>query len=220
MDLLRGSSDTPTLSPTPTQTATPEFTPTVTPTETATPTETSTPTPVPTPTPKPPPFFDTFVASLVNGNAWQVVGVYVENVLALPVVLQPASNPGFVSTADGVATYFATVYEVTGNTGLLAHNYLAGVYFFDLQPGQIVVLIYGDGSTEEYAVWGWQEFQALNPYSYNSNFVNLYTGETLTSTQLFYAVYGGDLRTTFQTCIERDGEPSWGRLFVIAPIEY
>lgn len=218
-EILGLDTSTPAPTTTPTHTATPQFTSTVTPTNTATPTETATITPQPTPTPKPPPFFDTFVASLTNGNAWQVVGVYVEDVLALKVVQQPSSDPAYVSTLNGVATYFALVNQMTGNNGLLAHNYLAGMYFYDLEPGQIVVLIYGDGSTVEYGVSGDEQYQALSPNSSTSDFVNLSTGETLSSTQLFYQVYGGDTRTTFQTCIARGGQPSWGRLFVIAPIE-
>jgi len=119
-----------------------------TPTLTAVPT--GTPTQAPTLTPKPPPFFDTFVASLMNDNPDQVVGVFVEDVMALKVVQQPASDPGFVSTLPETATYFTMAMQYTGNVGLLAHNYLAGIYYFDLLPGQIVVLIYGDGQTEEY----------------------------------------------------------------------
>lgn len=188
-----------------------------TPDVTATPAATSTP--LPTPTPLPPPFFDTLVASLTNGNANQVVGVYVEDLLALRVVQQPASDPAYVSTLPNTATYFAMVTQVTGNTGLLAHNYLAGIYYFDLVPGQVVVLIYGDGRTEEYMVSEMQEYQALNPTSPTSNFVDLSSGETLSSTDLFYIVYGGSARTTLQTCIAQGNEPSWGRLFVIAPLE-
>jgi hypothetical protein len=196
-------------STTPDATSTPEVTATAT----------ATSTPLPTPTPLPPPFFDTLVESLTNGNAWQVVGVYVEDLLALRVVQQPASDPAYVSTLPNTATYFAMVTQVTGNTGLLAHNYLAGIYYFDLVPGQVVVLIYGDGRTEEYMVSEMQEYQALNPNSPTSNFVDLASGETLSSTDLFYMVYGGSARTTLQTCIAQGNEPSWGRLFVIAPLE-
>ncbi len=200
---------------TPTETATPgaTFTPT------ATATSISTATPIPTPTPLPAPFLDTFIANLVNGNQWQVVGVYVEDVLALRVVQQPSSDPAYVSTLQNTATYFAMVNQVTGNTGLLAHNYLAGVYFFNLSPGQEVVMIYGDGNTDSYIVSGFQEYQALSPNSPTSNFVNLETGETLSSTDLFYRVFGGGTKTTFQTCIAQGSEDSWGRLFVIAPLE-
>ena len=218
---------TPGASPTPTSTATPEntatptatYTPifTNTPQETATPTSTFTP--LPTPTPLPPPFLDTFIANLITGEANKVVGVYVEDVLALRVVQQPSSDPAYVSTLQNVATYFLMVHQVTGNTGLLAHNYLAGNNFFELQPGQVAVIIYGDGSTEEYMVSEAQEYQALSPNSPTSNFVSLDTGETLTSTGLFYEVFGGSTRTTFQTCIAQGDELSWGRLFVIAPLE-
>jgi len=212
---------TPEISPTPTLTQTPENT--STPTETATPVVTATPistaTPLPTPTPLPPPFLDTFIENLKNGNAWQVVGVYVEDVLSLRVVQQPSSDAAYVSTLPNTATYFGMVQSVTGNTGLLAHNYLAGAYFFDLQPGQLVTLIYGDGTTEEYVVSSAEEYQALSPNSPTSNFVSLSSGETLTSTDLFYRVFGGGTRTTFQTCIAQGNEDSWGRIFVIAPLE-
>jgi hypothetical protein len=181
-----------------------------------TPTVTAFPTLEPTPTPLPPPFFDTFVATLMNGDASQVVGVFVENIMALRVVQQPPSNPAFVSPVAETATYFTMVQEYTGNTGLLAHNYLAGIYYFDLQPGQVVVLVYGDGRTEEYVVSQKDEFQALNPTSPTSSFVDLETGVTFSSTDMFHRVYGGDARTTLQTCISEGSIDSWGRLFVIA----
>lgn len=203
------STITPAVSPTPTLTQTPE--------NTATPVSTATP--LPTPTPLPPPFLDTFIENLKNGNAGQVVGVYVEDVLSLRVVQQPSSDAAYVSTIPNTATYFSMVRNVTGNTGLLAHNYLAGAYFFDLTPGQSVTLIYGDGTTDEYIVSSIDEFQALSPSSPTSNFVSLSSGETLSSTDLFYRVFGGGTRTTFQTCIAQGNEDSWGRLFVIAPLE-
>ena len=191
----------------------------VTPTTSDTPTPEYTPTPEPTLTPLPPPFFDLFVASLINGNKNQVVGIFVDGLMALKVVQQPSSNPGYVSTEMDVATYFTMVINLTGNHGLLAHNYLAGIYYYDLVPGQSVVLIYGDGSTVEYVVSDIEQFQALNPTSPSSNFVNVSTGEGLSAEQLFYRVYGGDSRTTLQTCIALGDEDSWGRLFVIAPQE-
>jgi hypothetical protein len=162
---------------------------------------------------------DTFVAGLENGNGNQVVGVYVENVLSLRVVQQPNSDSAYMSTIMNTATYFQIVHQLTGNNGLLAHNYLAGAYFFNLQPGQEVVLIYGDGRTENYVVSNSEQYQALSPNSPTSDFLNLDTGETLSSTDLFYLVFGGSTRTTFQTCIAQGNESSWGRLFVISPLE-
>jgi hypothetical protein len=216
---LRNLFGLPTMTATITLTPSPTATITKTATITVTSTSAYTPTPEPTSTPLPPPFFDQFVASLINGNANQVVGVYVDEVLALKVVQQPSSNPAYVSTRQDVATYFTMVLQLTGNTGLLAHNYLAGIYYYDLKPGQSVILIYGDGQTDEYIVGESDEYQALSPNSPTSNFIDVSSGETLTSTDLFYRVYGGSSRTTFQTCIAQDGESSWGRLFVIAPLE-
>lgn len=208
-------------SPTPEPTLTASPTATIEVTATASDTATSEPTPTsePTLTPLPPPFFDVFVSSLVNGRANQVVGVFVDGVMALKVVQQPAADPAYVSTEPGAATYFTLVTKMTGNTGLLAHNYLAGVYYYNLRPGQSVVIIHGDGSTAEYVVSDIDNFQALSPNSPTSNFVNMSTGETLTATDLFYQVYAGSSRTTFQTCIAQGNEPSWGRLFVVAPHE-
>ena len=177
---------------------------------------TITPTLESTLTPLPPPFFDTFVRSLINGNESQVVGVFVEGILALRVVQQPDSNPAYVSSEPETATYFTMVQQYTGNTGLLAHNYLAGLYYFDLLPGQVIVLIYGDGHTEEFVVSDREEYQALSPNSPTSNFVDLESGATLNTTDMFYRVYGGADRTTLQTCIAQGSVDSWGRLFVIA----
>jgi hypothetical protein len=159
------------------------------------------------------------VAAVKNDKPKQVVGVYVEGVLAYRVIQQPPSNPAFVSGANNVVTYFSMVKKSTGNHGLLAHNYLAGIKYFDIAPGQLVILVYGDGHTEEFIVDTSSEFQALNPTNPSSNFVSVATGERLTSASLFSRVYSGAYKTTFQTCIARDDQPSWGRLFIVAPEE-
>jgi hypothetical protein len=185
----------------------------------------NTPTPeiLATPTAAPDRIFDAFVEKVKNGNAAVIVGVYVQGVLALPVIQQPVNSkgeptdPGFVSTTDDIATQFLYAYiYADGNIGLLAHNYLAGRYFFNIQSGDIVEIIYGDGRVEDYAIDEIRQYQALSPRSPTSNFLDLETGETLTSTDLFYRVYGGDKRVTFQTCIDRDNNSEWGRIFPIA----
>jgi hypothetical protein len=158
--------------------------------------------------------FDSFVAQVKNGDKDQVVGVYVEQVLALKVIQQPASNPGFVSERNGETTYFYLVYEVYKNDGLIAHNYLSGGLFFQLNPGQTATIIYGDGSLRDFEIRRIQRYQALSPNSPYSDFLNLNTDELLNATNLFNLIYGGELKLTFQTCIERDGEPSWGRIFI------
>jgi hypothetical protein len=163
------------------------------------------------------PVFDSFVESLKNGNPNQIVGVYVDGILALRVVQQPPGNAAYVSIRDGEATQFLLAWTIAGNVGLLAHNYLAGVYYFNLRSGDIIELVYGDGSVVEYEVDALRQYQALSPNSSTSDFVNLDSGATLTATNLFYEVYGGNHHVTFQTCIARDNSGEWGRLFVLAP---
>ncbi|MCK6541027.1 MAG: hypothetical protein L6Q26_13325, partial [Anaerolineales bacterium] len=58
--------------------------------------------------------------------------------------------------------------------------------------------------------------QALQPTSLYSSFRSLDKDETLTAEQMFKRVYVGDRHIAFQTCIEAEGNLSWGRLFVIA----
>ncbi len=161
--------------------------------------------------------FDQFIADLKNGEHDKIVGIWVENVLALKVVYQPSNNPGFVSTVDEVVTYFSYVWENSGNHGLLAHNYLAGRYFFNVQVGDILTLVFGDGDYQDFEVTSINEYQTLQPNSPYSKFIDLNSGEQLTSTQLFMDIYMGDYHTTLQTCIANGAELSWGRRFTLAP---
>lgn len=156
-----------------------------------------------------------FSVSVLNGNASELRGVYVPQVLAMPIVQQPLGNPGFVSSEANTITQFSMAAEV-GNIGLLAHNYLGGVSFANLASGQEVNLIYGDGRVETFIIRSILQYQALDPYSPYSEFRDLESGTTFTAEQVFGQVYRGERHVTFQTCIAANGNSSWGRLFVIA----
>jgi len=161
------------------------------------------------------PSFPEFYNPIRNGEANILRGVYVPNVLALPVVQQPEDEPYYVSGHDGEVTQFSTVSRY-GNIGLLAHNNLSGKSFSKLSMGQEVDLIYGDGRIEKFVVTEVLHFQALQPESQQSSFLNLDSSETLSANQMFDRVYTGSHHLTFQTCIKANGNMSWGRLFVVA----
>lgn len=161
------------------------------------------------------PAFSDFSTSVQDGRADLARGVYVPNVLALPVVQQPWGSPGFISGETDEVTQFRMANQY-GTTGLLAHNHLAGASFFGLKLGDEVRLVYGDGKVEYFVVYEILQYQALQPHSPYSSFRNLATEEKLSVEQMFKRVFFSDGNITFQTCIERDGELSWGRLFVIA----
>ena len=163
------------------------------------------------------PTFTDFSKTVQNGKATDLRGVYVSDVLALPVVQQPSNNAGYVSSTDGEATQFRMASQY-GNIGLLAHNHLSGKLFAQLAAGQEVRLVYGDGKVETFVVLEVLKYQALQPNSPYSEFRNMNDSKskTLSAEQMFKRVYFGDKHVTFQTCIEKDGSLSWGRLFVIA----
>jgi hypothetical protein len=156
-----------------------------------------------------------FSSSIQNGNAEVLRGAYVDGVFALPVLQQPSSNPGYISTIDHTLTQFDMVTQY-GNVGLLAHNYLSGQYFSQLMPGMNMELVYGDGRIETFQVSQVFRYRAVTPNSATSDFIDLDTLATVTASALFTKVYTGTRHVTFQTCISRDGNTSWGRLFVIA----
>lgn len=162
------------------------------------------------------PALASFSASVADGNGSRVAGVYVPGVLALRVLQQPAGNPGHVTGQPDSVSQF-TLAARQGTLGLLAHNYLAGEQFFALSPGQSVVIIRADGTRERFRVDAVRRYQALSPWSPLSAFVDLDNpGNRITAQSLFNALYGAPDQVVFQTCIEKDGNSVWGRLFVLA----
>ena len=93
------------------------------------------------------PDIQVFIASVTNGQSGVPTGVYVPGELALKIIQQPEDNAAFVSTLPDILTQFrmASSYHTVS---LLAHNYLAGAQFFNLQLNQQIILVLGDGSLE------------------------------------------------------------------------
>ncbi len=161
------------------------------------------------------PEFSTFVSEAKNGEPGIARGVYVDNLFALKIVQQPKENAGYVSQTPDVVTEFRSARQQK-NVGLLAHNYLAGQYFSQLKIGQIIRVVYGDGKIENFVVTEIARYQAISPNSPYSDFINLGTGEKSTVETIFKKAYTGSRHLTLQTCIAKDKELSWGRLFIFA----
>ena len=139
---------------------------------------------------------------------------------AFPVLQQPASDAGYVSDQPNTITQFRMAAQYH-TIGLLAHDYLAGASFHELQAGSEIYLVYGDGRLKNYRVYEVQQFQALSPSSPYSSFIDLSDQTKLSADQLFYRIYGlGNDTLVLQTCISTPSVPSWGRIFVLArPVE-
>lgn len=157
----------------------------------------------------------TFINQVYDGDDSAIRGLYQDGNFALRVVQQPSNNAAYVSAVVGVATQFSMAknYEVIG---MLAHNYASGRHFFNIEYRDVIQVVYGDGSIVSYGVSEIHSYQALQPNSPHSKFLNLDTGETITATQMFKRVYMGSHHLTLQTCIQQGDIDTWGRLFIIA----
>lgn len=156
-----------------------------------------------------------FAGRLVNGQAGLVVGVYVPGVLEMQVEQQPETQTLYVSSERDVATQFDRA-ALNGVIGLLAHNTSSGILFYQMEAGADVFVIYGDGRLERYRVETISEFQKLQTFDPMSDFIDQSSGALLSSTEVFSRFYSGDRRVTFQTCLERNGDPNWGLRFIEA----
>lgn len=157
------------------------------------------------------PALEEFVGQIQNGEGDTLRGIYIPNVLALPVVQQPRGNSSYVSPVNSTLTEFSMAQK-TGNVGLLAHNYLAGNLFFEIEQGDTIILVYGNARIETFTVTGIYRYEALP----NNLYKNIETRSLQNIGELFDQMYEGGRHVTLQTCIERDGDLSWGRLFIVA----
>jgi len=161
------------------------------------------------------PALNTFVKELRNGQSNEVRGVYIPEIMAAPVIHQPEGNNHFVSSVKNTVTQFDLASQF-GSAGFLAHNYLAGQSFSLLEINQIFYLIYGDGQTSMLVVTEILRYQALEPTSTFSEFVDLQNNHHMTTAETFSKVYDRPGQIILQTCIAVGDASSWGRLFVIA----
>lgn len=144
-----------------------------------------------------------------------VKGLYLGNNHFIRVVPQPEGNPEYVSTLSGVATRFQLPTQF-GNIGLIAHNYLSGKHFLELKPGDSLYIMDGFKRRKRYVVKSIHRYQALQPQSPHSHFIDLDTQELSTASDVFKRMYTGSHRVVLQTCIEKGNIKEWGRYFVVA----
>jgi len=144
-----------------------------------------------------------------------VSGVYFGKNRFLRVVHQPVGKPGYVSSISNTATNFQLAARY-GNIGLVAHNYLGGRLFKDLKIGDEIYVMDGFGRKRNYRIIEMLRYQAVNPRSTRSNFVNLENRQLCTATDVFKRVYTGKHHLVLQTCIKKGGNLEWGRIFIIA----
>jgi hypothetical protein len=159
-----------------------------------------------------------FIASVQTGQPQKVAGVYAPGIFGMPVTGQPGDDETYVSSEENVLTLYSKPGDF-GVVALLAHNYLnSGRVLAHLQPDQEIVLVYGDGNISRYRISSVQYFQAIDPHNNRSDFRDLNGpgGAVISYDQLFKQVYTQTNQLVFQTCLEANGDLSWGRIFISA----
>lgn len=129
------------------------------------------------------------------------------------IVEQPQGKPAYVSPNEGELTHFGMPQN---NYGLLAHKGKAGKKFSELKVGDV---LYGNRSSKQgkKVVKEIREYQALQPDSPYSAFVDLATNKQYSADELYRDIYdNGKGKMILQTCIDKDNNPTWGRMFIIA----
>jgi hypothetical protein len=161
---------------------------------------------------------DKFIDDVVNGDADALVGAYSTFTFAFPIVEQPADLPAWIDEGDHVLTHFSLAAGV-GSIGLLAHYEHAGKSFYDLEPDDLVYLVYGDGKTHTYRVTEILYYKAIDPKNASTSFLSLADQTEYTQKEVFDTVYAHPGRLVLQTCLVGDSINTWGRMFVIAEEE-
>lgn len=101
-------------------------------------------------------------------------------------------------------------YINNGLNVILAHNHLDGRHFSEMEVGDMI-RVYDNGWTE-YKVTEIIAAQAETPESDQTRlFID---GRWMTPTETYQRIFWGYNTITLMTCIEKDGNWSWGRLFV------
>jgi hypothetical protein len=156
-----------------------------------------------------------FIAQVKNGSSEQITGLYIQDIFSYPVIQQPSDQPAYVSTNADLVTQFSSASSF-GSLGFLAHNNLAGSRFSEIENGDLISVVFGDGHFIQYQVTQIRSLKALEPTSTSSSFLDLSDNQKLTTQEVFYQTYGVKDQLILQTCISSQGLDSWGRLFIVA----
>lgn len=156
-----------------------------------------------------------FAGILKGGNPERVAGLFAPGVGRYYIVQQAPGQNSRVSPVAGVLTQFMMPAS-GGVIGLLGHNYAAGKRFTLFKPGDHVYLVYGDGSVQPYRLMEFQQYQAVDPDDPGSRLINLASGKFFSAAEVYQQIYTGAPRLVLQTCLTRDDNLKWGRLFILA----
>ncbi len=152
-----------------------------------------------------------FIQEVTNGAAQEITGLYISNLFSYPVIQQPDNQPAYVSPEADRVTQFQSASSF-GSLGFVAHNTLAGMKFPEINAGNLISVVYGDGHYRQYQVRQIRTLQAVQPNNPYSSFIDLSTHQLLSVEDVFYQTYGVKNQLILQTCISYQGLELMGAL--------
>lgn len=161
-----------------------------------------------------------FVLTLVLPVNAEASGNYLKTKQVSQVTVAGLLQANVSQNGDGVPNDWSLGQYATasnkGAVGLLAHNYLLGMYFPAMYIGQEVTVNYSDGTSQVFVIQNVLRYKASDPDDFSKPFLsNNGSGSKMSAMQVFNQAYKNGW-VTFQTCIQAEGHSSWGLLFIQA----
>ncbi len=152
------------------------------------------------------PSLEEFRRGVMNGNANQLTGIWVEDILAFRV---QAGLTTYAPTSDDALSIYRWAWE-HGVVGLLIHDYRGGTKLYQLYPGTMIAAIYGNGGVDWYVSRGgtWYEAKTVSSRGFAGPFRTWSCTECdfdLTVQNLRQRHYAGNHHLAFQTCVTAGG---------------
>jgi len=149
------------------------------------------------------PSLEEFRRSVMNGNANQLTGIWVEDILAFKV--SPGTHSYAPSTRNTASVY--SWADDHGVTALLIHNYLGGTLLYQLNAGMYIAVVYGNGGVDWYLSRGgtWYEARNYSPSGFKGPFRIWSCGDCdfdISVQDIRWRHYAGTPHLAFQTCVE------------------
>jgi hypothetical protein len=85
-----------------------------------------------------------------------------------------------------------------------------------LTIGQILWVFYTPHKTQAYEITTATSYQRLRQPESSDTYVRLDNQQELSTAAVFGEYYSGDHQLVLQTCLENEGDLSWGLYFVVA----
>ena len=137
----------------------------------------------------------------------------------IKIVPQPNGKYSWVSNDSNSFTEFSVPKKLYDTQYFLAHNTKAGSHLNEIKIGDVIKFREsnaGLGEHTERKVKEIRKFKALQPTNLKTPLVDLSTGKQYSVEDITKEMWTNNKQVVFQTCIEKEGDINWGRLFVIA----